>query len=118
MAYNVDWDSDAPDTDAEARLCDHFDARGMTRVYGRCERTYIGSYRRTFVLDIWAAKDGRLLMRCWSRSLDVDDRCYEIIGLDAGAVRAGARDENGGFHDSWLPKAVREAHEDWVDEEY
>jgi len=44
------WDSKPPETDATVEEIDHFDARGMRRVYGRGD--HFGRHR-SFNMDIW-----------------------------------------------------------------
>lgn len=88
-----------------------FDARGMKRVYGRED-----GLPRTpcFHLDIFAAADGRVRMRCWARG-DMEDRAYEVTGWKAAAR---ARDERRMLDESEIPSAVRRAYERWGVEEW
>jgi hypothetical protein len=51
------WQSEAPAAKAFVMEIDHFDARGMSRVYGRGD--HFGRYR-SFHMDIWKTRDGRL----------------------------------------------------------
>ena len=77
------WESDAPDTDAVVSEIEHFDARGMRRVYGRGD--HFGR-NWSFNMDIWKTRDERLLMRCWSRCEDIDWRSFEIKGVDLAEI--------------------------------
>lgn len=107
--YLVGWDSEAPDVDAQVDYIEPFDARGMTRVYGRGE----GVERHLwFNIDIWKTRDGRLLMRFWSRSKDVYWHSFEITGVDPGHIPEG--NSVMGFPDSWIPRAVREEFDRWI----
>jgi hypothetical protein len=107
------WDTTAPATQAHAEWIEHFDARGMRRVYGRGDRF---GRDATFNMDIWKTCDGRLLMRCWSRGSEIDDRSFEITGVDVSAIPP--RDKEHGLPESWVPKAVREVYEEWIREEF
>jgi hypothetical protein len=91
----------------------HFDARGMRRVYGRGD--HFGRHR-SFHMDIWLARDGSLLMRCWSRCGDIDWRSFEIRGVNATIITD--REMSAPFQDSWVPDAVRQAYNRWISEEY
>ena len=109
----VYWDSEPPETFSEAEEIDHFDARGMRRVYGRGD--YFGRHH-SFNMDIWMCRDQRLLMRCWSRCIDFDWRSFEIKGLNKSDIPVP--DKEIGLQDFWVPKAVRDAYENWIREEY
>jgi hypothetical protein len=106
------WNSEEPAANAVVEEIDHFVARGMRRVYER------GDYfirHCSFNMDIWQDRQGRLLMRCWSRSDEVDERSFEIKGMDLQAIPR--LDKMRGFEDWWIPGAVREAYVEWVREE-
>jgi hypothetical protein len=107
------WESDAPDTDVEVLEIEHFDARGMRRVYGRGD--HFGR-NWSFNMDIWKTRDGRLLMRCWSRCEDIDRCSFEIKGVDLTEIPD--RNKKTGFEESWVPEAVRQAYEQWINEEF
>jgi len=107
------WGTESIDMDARVEEIEHFDARGMCSVYGRGDN--FGRHH-SFNMDIWKARDGRLLMRCWSRCEDIDWRSFEIKGLDM--VEIPARDKKTGFGESWVPKAVRKAYDQWIQEEF
>jgi hypothetical protein len=55
-------------------------------------------------------------MRCWSRCEDIDWRSFEIKGVDM--VEIPDRDKKTGFEESWVPKAVRKAYDQWIQEEF
>ena len=99
--------------DARVEEIEHFDARGMRRVYDRGDNF---DRHHSFNMDIWKARDGRLLMRCWSRCEDIDWLSFEIKGVDM--VKIPVRDKKTGFEESWVPKAVRKAHALWIQEEF
>lgn len=107
------WDSEEPAANAVVEEIDHFVARGMRRVYGRGD-CFIKNH--TFHMDIWQDRRGRLLMRFWSRSDDVDERSFEIKGMDLQAIPR--LDKMRGFEDLWIPGAVRDIYEQCVREEF
>ena len=47
---------------------------------------------------------------------DIDWRSFEIKGVDM--VEILARDKKTGFGESWVPKAVRKAYAQWIQEEF
>jgi len=89
------WESEAPETDAMVTEIDHFDARGMHRVYGRSD--HFGRHC-IFNMDIWKTRDERLLMRCWSRCEDTDWCSFEIKGVDLAEIPE--RPQSSGFLES------------------
>ena len=107
------WDSEAPDMDARVEKIEHFDARGMCRVYGRGDHF---DRHRSFNMDIWKTRDGRLLMRCWSRCEDIDWRSFEIKVVDPVEIPEG--DKKTGFLESWVPNAARKAYDQWMQEKF
>jgi len=107
----VFWDSKSRETIATAEEIDYFDARGMHLMYGRGDN--FGRHH-TFHMDIWMRRDGRLLMRCWSRCLDIDSRSFEIKGVHPSEILE--IDKKKGFIDLWVPRAVRNAYEEWIQE--
>jgi hypothetical protein len=109
----VFWDCSAPSVDASVEEVDHFDARGMRRVYGR--EDCLGRHHN-FHLDIWQTSDGRLLMRCSSRCSEIEWRSFEIVGVDVAEIPRG--DKRVPAQDSWIPMAIRKAYDLWIDEEY
>jgi len=110
----VGWDTTAPVTQVHVEWIEGFiETRGRHRVYGRSE--HFGG-DRIFNMDIWKARNGRLLMQCWSDWSEIDWRSFEITGVDVSAIPA--RDKEHGLTDSWIPKDVREAYENWIYEEF
>ena len=107
------WDSEESTANVAVEEIDHFVARGMRRVFGRGDQ--FGRYR-TFNMDIWRDRSGRLLMRCWSQNKDVDWRSFEIKGIELS--RIPDFDSSHGCQDAWLPRTVRDAYEEWIREEY
>lgn len=92
------WESEIPATVATVEEIDHFDARGMQRVYGRGD--HFGRHH-SFNMDIWMARNGRLLMRYWSRYCDIDRRSFEITGVDLGGIPE--RQVTSPYEESWIP---------------
>ena len=105
----VYWDSAPPESKAIVEEIDDFDARGMMRLYGRGDRFH---RHRTFNMDIWKDKQGRLFMRFWSRSSEVDWQSFEIKCIDVTLIPEGNREH--GFDSYWVPKAVRDVYENWI----
>ena len=106
------WTSMPSKEIAKVEECDHFNARGMLCVYGRGDHFV----RRTFNMAIWLKRDGRLLMRLWSRNLDTDGRSFGILGVDRSNIPAPH--PPAGLVDYWVPKAVREAYDKWIMDEW
>lgn len=108
------WCGDKPAAQPGVRLTqiEHFDARGMRSVYGREDD--FGRYKRLH-LDIWRTRDGRFLMRCWSRCSEIDWRSFEIRGLEAS--RFPPKGKGTDMNDSWIPMSVRRAYNSWFEEE-
>ncbi len=114
------WRSDAPQSEATVEWIEHFDARGMRRVYGRGD--WFGRHH-SFNMEIWLAHDGHLLMRCWSRCGEIDGRSFCITGIDLSKTAKRRmhdphQDGWAGFDDAWVPAAVRHAYEQWVTDEF
>ena len=87
---------------------DHFDARGMRRVYGR------GDYfHRVYNLDIWRDRNKHLFGRFWSRSVNVFDLYFKIIGMRSYPI---PEDSNTSFDERWVPKCLREFYDIWIDD--
>jgi hypothetical protein len=84
-----------------------FDARGMSRVFGRSVRF---GYGREYNMDVWLMRTGRLLARFWSRSSEVDWESYEIVGLSHPPVR----DKEIGLSEDWVPKRLRTQYDSWI----
>lgn len=108
----ADWSFRPRKVAAKVERCAHFDARGMAFVFGRGDHF---SSRRTFNMDIWMTRDGRLLMRFWSRSMDIDGRSFEISGVNTAGIPANLPGTV--WDEKWIPKAVREAYDKWIQEE-
>lgn len=66
-------------------------------------------------MDVWLARDGRLLARFWSRSAEVDWKSIEVIGIPVDAIPYRTPDSV--FSDAWIPEILREEYEDWMEEE-
>lgn len=82
-----------------------FSARGMKRVFGRGDH-----YQRcTFNMDIWRDRAGRLRARFWSRSEEVEDQSWEIIGVPDGEQLSGPP-----FDEHWVPDCLRKHYGAWV----
>ncbi len=98
-----------------------FNARGMRPLYGRGDHypreTLDGHYciEKSFHLDLWAARDGRLLARFWSRSAWVDNRSLEIRGFRPRLPIPRRRGKE--LDERWVPAALRREYDDWIDEE-
>ncbi len=107
------WESKIPATLGTLEEIDHFDARGMQRVYGRGD--HFGRHH-SFNMDIWKARNGRLLVRFWSRCGDIDWRSFEITGVDVNEIP----EQRGSspFEESWIPRAVHAAYDRWITEEF
>lgn len=94
------WDDDIqPDPQVSLEAIGSFNARGMRRLYGRGD--HFG--RRTLNLDLWKSGDGRVLARFWSRSDEVDDESWEVLG-----GQADAQDEQ------QVPQRLRDQYDSWV----
>lgn len=106
------WASKPGEAIARVEACAHFDARGMLCVYGRGDHFV----RRTFNMVIWLKRDGRLLMRFSSRNLDTDGRSFEVLGVDTSTIPAPHPPAV--LVDYWVPKAVREAYDKWIMDEW
>jgi hypothetical protein len=108
------WESAPPKTkNINIEYIQHFDARGMRRVYGRCDQ--LGPHH-TFNMNIWLTSSGRLLMRLWSHCQDIDERSFEIKGLDASEITKPIRGSV--LEDTWVPDIVRNTFNKWIDEEF
>jgi len=105
----IPWNSEESTANAAVEEIDHFVARGMRRVFGRGD--HFGRYR-TFNMDIWRDRGGRLLMRCWPQSNEVDWQSFEIKGIELSKIPD--LDPNRGYQDAWIPKTVRDTYEEWI----
>ncbi len=96
---------------AEVRDIGRFDARGMLCVYGRGDH-FTGAC--AFFMDLWLTKGGRLLARFWSRSTRVEGASVEVVGFSPNLpLRATGQP----YDERWVPKPLREAYDEWIDEE-
>lgn len=96
----------------EVNHVDHFDARGMRRVYGRGDHHCGG---RTFNMDVWLTRSGRLLARFWSRSSEVDGVSLEIIGF---SPTLPPRRKGAALDARWVPQCLRDEYDDWINGEW
>ena len=111
--YVAAWGNVFPEYDCVLEEIEHFNARGMRRIYGRND--CFGRYH-SFNMDIWQAREGTLFIRLWSRCTEIDWRSFKIIGIDFLTVPCG---KAGDFtEDEWIPAAVRRAYDDWITEEW
>ena len=108
----ISWNSDSPPADAAVEEVGHFSARGMSWVYGRGD--HFGRHH-SFNMDIWRGRDG-LMMRCWSRCQGIDWQSFQI--RLAGPTVLQQPDKGQAALDSWIPRAVRHAYEQWIRYEF
>ena len=102
------WDTDGPrGKNLKVEMANHFDARGMRRLYGR------GDWftRRSFHMDMWSGKDGRILARFWAHSTDVDSESYEVFGLKPVPPDPMAANR---FSELNVPEALRREYDNWI----
>lgn len=109
ISWNTDTPKDSNQTVSVVSI-DHFSARGMRRMYGRCDHLGGG-----FNLDIWRRKDGRFFMRCWSAYSDYWPASFEIMGVNPPLPKT---QDGIPLSEDWIPLVVRNAYEDWVREEF
>jgi hypothetical protein len=118
-SVTLTWDGGAPWETTSGRQgrgisvesIDHFNARGMRRVYGRCDIFPLDgkqTYRRN--MDVWLSRGGRLLARFWARGYEVDDESFEIIGLSGPHLR----EKEVELGESWVPQRLRKEYADWL----
>lgn len=55
-------------------------------------------------------------MRLWSHCQDIDERSFEIKGLDASEITKPIRGSV--LEDTWVPDIVRNTFNKWIDEEF
>jgi len=95
---------------------EHFRAYGMRRLHGF--DVLSAGKRRVFRGDIWATKDGRLLVRFNCPTESDYDESYEIRGMTPSDVRDA--DLNSGDTESddvwpsWVPECVRDRWYLWL----
>jgi hypothetical protein len=96
---------------------DWFDARGKKRLFAADHlQSWEGKYLK-YSIDIWAAKDDRILVRFHTKAGDCedDDEAYEIKGIkysDIPLDEIGEVDEMGKA--VWVPKSVFDEFESWA----
>jgi hypothetical protein len=76
----------------------------MRRVYGRGDHL-----NRVFKMDIWKDRNGRFLVRFWSRNVGVNDESWQIIGVPDAEQITGPP-----FGDEWVPNCLREQYDTWL----
>jgi len=108
----VQWDSKPPPVIVEVSEIEHFDARGMKRVYGRGDS--FGPHR-SFHMDIWMDRCGRLLMRFWSRCADIQGHSFQIKGHDPDGIPG--KSHSAVLPELWVPLAARRTYGMWIQEE-
>jgi hypothetical protein len=108
QSTGMHWEEPGPRaTSISLHFIEHFDARGMRRLYGRGDQ--LG--RQLFQMDVWINRESRLFARLWSRSSDVDTLSLEIRGHPAALEDAdGAR----AFSEAWVPEGLRAEYYDWI----
>jgi len=84
-----------------------FSARGLKRLYAADHYQFGG--KRKYSMDIWLAKDGRLLMRFYNRCADADNYAYEIRGMTYADI---PEDEIGS--ENWIPDFIIKQFENWM----
>jgi len=96
---------------------DWFDARGMKKLYAADHlQSYRGKYLK-YSIDIWAAKDGRILTRFHSKcdAAQDDISAFEVKGMNYADI---PQDEIGklgeDFKAVWVPKSVYDRFERWA----
>lgn len=100
LSSMVMWEHKAQaGTGIKLEAVEGFSARGMTRLYGRGD--HFG--RRTFNLDLWKTRDGRVFSRFWSHSNEVDGESWAVIG-----------GHTGGKDDQQVPQLLRDRYEAWT----
>ena len=89
----------------------HFNARGMHRVYGRTVHQPVGNHTSQRNIDVWLARDGRILARFWALGSEVDEESYEIIGLSYPPIKG----KEVGLNQDWVPESLRDKYQEWMD---
>jgi len=89
------------------KCTDSFDARGMVRVFGRCDN-FPGS--PAFHMDIWRNRAGRVFARFWSLGTDVDWISYEIVWT----VAARQPSVDSILDENWVPEPLRREYDNWI----
>lgn len=108
------WDtSGASGRGIHVRYIEHFDARGMRRVYGRGD--WFGPGRK-FNMDVWLSTDGRLLARFWTRRDEVDWLSLEVIWSTHPQLPSGGNQLP--MSEDWVPQPLREEYNSWIISEF
>ena len=98
----------ATDPSIHAEPIEHFKALGMRSVFWRDD--VFG--KMILRMAVWLTRDGRVLMRLWSRSTEVDWESYEILGfpetLRPVEIIKGIGDEG------WVPECARDEYDNWL----
>lgn len=101
----VCWDSPAfVDESISVELIESFDARGLKLRYGRGD--HFG--HRAYHMDVWTNREGRMFVRFWSRSDDVDRESHEIFGISASCLGDGR------VEDEFIPLELRKQYGRWI----
>ena len=109
MTETVVWERDGRrGREIKLTCVDHFDARGMRRVYGRGDHLGRG---RTFNMDIWLTRSDRVFARFWSRSSEVDAESFEVIGVSVTPPPSGQKYE---LDELWAPQCLRDEYDNWI----
>ena len=107
------WEQDAHrGPGINVNFIDHFDARGMRRVYGRGDHFGKG---HAFNMDVWLTRSGRLLARFWARRDEVDWLSLEIIGF---AHTPPPKNKKRETNEDWVPQCVRDKYDRWITSEF
>lgn len=107
------WDSRGRrGSQIRVQYIEHFTARGMCCMYRRCDQFGRG---RTFHLDVWLTRTGRLLARFWARREEVDWYAFEILGMGQTPL---PRHRNSDLDEYWVPQCLRKEYDDWILSEF
>ena len=87
---------------------DHFNARGMRRVYGRGDLFGRGL---TFNMDVWLMRSGRLLARFWSHGNEIDWQSMVVIGFSHAPPSKNTKRE---MNEDWVPQCLRDEYDKWI----
>ena len=108
----ANWEQSGPrGRGISAKFIDPFSARGMRRVYGRGDHFGRG---RTFNMDVWLTRDGRLLARFWARRDEVDWLSLEVTGF----IHAPPQNKKREVNEDWVPKCIRDEYDNWIISEF
>ena len=104
------WDTKRPSRAGNLSLEDigSFNARGMRRIFGRGDMfPGLPGYN----MDIWVARNGRVLIRFWSRGSYVDPCSFELHGLVVPAATLSGEKQ---LDEGVVPAIVRDRYDEWV----